>query len=73
MSKKPDYPIPIREMQTRTRTVEVIVGWRHLCPVCSQEFTAKRKDATYCSPDCRHAAFRKRRRQSQSTPSDAPE
>ncbi len=76
-SQKPDYPIANFETQTRTvtytRTVDVIVSWTHLCPFCEDEFTAKRVDAIYCSPSCRHAAFRKRRRQSESTPSDAPE
>ena len=64
--KKPDYPTANFETQTRTvtytRTVDVIVSWTHLCPVCEREFTAKRIDAIYCSPSCRHRVFRDRKR-----------
>lgn len=59
MSRKPraaDYPQPILETQ------QVTVGWTHLCPVCLELFTSKRSDATYCSLNCRHLAFRQRRR-----------
>ena len=53
-----DYSQPITEQ----RTISVTTGWTHLCPSCLEPFTAKRSDATYCSLNCRHLAFRKRRR-----------
>lgn len=56
MAKK-RYPIPITELR------EVTVGWRHTCEVCGTEFESKRKDARFCSLNCRHQSFREKRRE----------
>ncbi len=49
-----DYPIRLVE----ERTIEVEVGWVHLCPVCLEEFEAVREDARYCGVTCRSRAHR---------------
>ena len=33
---------------------------KKVCVVCGEKFTAKRKDALYCSNACKQAAYRKR-------------
>ena len=52
MRKPMRYPIPI------VKAVEIVVGWEHVCPVCEKRFESKRKDALYCSPNCRQVAHR---------------
>ena len=54
MGKSKRYAFPIKEVR------EVVVGWRLACVVCDEQFEAKRRDALYCSDQCRQQAFRDR-------------
>jgi hypothetical protein len=33
-----------------------------ICPVCNEQYQAKRKDSIYCSPACRQKQYRERNR-----------
>ena len=41
---------------------KVITRWKHWCIECGDGFESKRGDVLFCSKDCCHLAFRKRRR-----------
>jgi len=57
-------------MKPITKSIRIIVGWRHKCPECKGNFENPRRDAITCSPRCRQR--RKRAGRSDTVPPAGP-